>query len=367
LAARFDASGASSFRMPHALIPALDHGYNATALSYFVAYFAYALISGRDPDEFSAPRKKGQDSDSVRPIAKNRLSLALAAPGIAPELAQAVDGALESPTEESLTALERALRACAERPAAPPLAEASLAEATQRRDKRIVELRRRGALILFWRKTRVAFAAAAVVAITVLLMSLPKIKDTQAREARFAAMSPIEVVNTLYHSVDTLDADNVEACFSKKSASKADSEMVSSIYVLSRYRTANESKSPLMSPAQWLSMGAPDIGPGVLFFGITDLSVSQVFLDGKLAEYRTSYRRWLPPDEDKNLPVVESITDNMRLKKTGRGWKIYSLNRTGASIPARTAVADLQAAASGGQSAAIGEQATANPSPQPQP
>ncbi len=187
---------------------------------------------------------------------------------------------------------------------------------------------RRLAARAFVHKRSLALGVIGVLIVGFLVIGVPPIarRSTFARSVR--ALGPEQLVRTYYASIDSLDSEFIDVAARKK-ASGRDSEMVSGITVLTKYRSAMEGKQIRIVASEWLKEGKPSIEDGVLF-GIADL-VLEPLENGDSPSFTARYSLWTTESrEDETYgPVERVIEDRISLERWGAGFRIASIERTG--------------------------------------
>ncbi len=145
-----------------------------------------------------------------------------------------------------------------------------------------------------------------------------------------AGMSPDEVVQLYYDSINNLDTETLDDCTSSKTGEK-DSKEVTGIYVISKVRTGYEGKSGLVQAKDWLASGKKTLEADESIYGLTDILVK------KISEnmFRVTYTKWYTEREE--TPVTENkpgvprsihITDTIHLTKNKNVWIIDKIDRS---------------------------------------
>jgi len=184
----------------------------------------------------------------------------------------------------------------------------------------------------FWRRrgTMVGVVSAAAAVVLAIAASLlwgwlkPDVTDT---------WTPEQVVRGYYQALDTLDSERLRKLtsfhpFNEHDLSD-DLDQATRLYVLRQVRTAYERQDPIVDAEQWEAQGKPELAVGRQLYGLAGLVI-----DGGGDRWTARYRRWVSEGSDGRVTVVgASVTDTLRLVRTGRGWKIASLTRESLPLP----------------------------------
>ena len=294
--------------------------------SFFLAQAAYFFATGRHAFE----REAGEASGLAGPRPSSAPAM-LASPRLDRGLAALVDKALADPNAASLAEWLEVLAAASgtgfTRKLAPELeaelsARAQALEAQDRARRRRADfLRKRGGVLI----------AAAVVLAVALVIGLD-IARAQRDRPDFSALSPPELVHRYYQAIDGLDLEALEACGDKK-AIKADDDMVISLVVVTRTRTAYEGKNPLVRAADWVAAGKPSLGPTDFLYGLVGLSISEdASSSPDRPVFRAEYSLWTIERADSSieaasLPAELRRSDLVTLARAKKGWRIVGLER----------------------------------------
>jgi hypothetical protein len=312
------------------LSSSLSNGPEADA-SFTLAQAAYRLAIGSGAFEEMAAEPGTVAVPSHRAIAAS-----LAAPSLDHGLAAAIDGALADPRRVSLGAWVAALEAAAGRGWEREISVEEAGELDRRRDLALAEDRSRRKRASFWRR-RGGLVVAVAVAVVAIGLVAGDILRAQNDKPDYSWLTPRELVQRYYLSIDDLDSESLESCADKKSA-KADSSYVSNITVLTKTRTAYEGKSPLLRAVDWVAAGKPAIKETDFLYGIAGLSISGPEPSagaGDVVRYRAEYSFWFldKPEsagsDSRNVPTEQRRTDLLTLERGEKGgWRIVGLERS---------------------------------------
>ncbi len=295
---------------------ALNHP-DSRGLSYCLAAMLYRQLTGDYP--FAAP-----SIEETRRRARGlRLApLSLSRPEVREEVSAAVMDGLgrgqgKPPTPERWAAL------LAEWESGGlfrelPEAQARALAARARREQELAAraYRRRAFWRQHWKTVLLAAAIAAAVGIFsgTVLRNLLKPRSTQG-------LSPRQVVETFYRSVNTLDHERMQDCVSGR-AGKPLIDQVINVYVISRVNLGYEGRSLIRSAEEWDRAGRPAVHPPDSVFGITDLDIQP--LQGRPEpSFQVSYRFWTP-DPDQGT-VSRPARERVFLRQQGGAWVIFRI------------------------------------------
>jgi hypothetical protein len=159
-----------------------------------------------------------------------------------------------------------------------------------------------------------ALAAAVGVFSGTVLRNLLKPRSTRG-------LSPQQVVETFYRSVNSLDHERMQDCVTGR-AGKQLIDQVINVYVISRVNQGYEGRSLIRSAEEWDRAGRPAVRPPESVFGITDLVV-QPLPDGAEPSFRVRYRFWTP-DPDQGT-VSREVQERVFLRRQGGAWVIFRI------------------------------------------
>jgi hypothetical protein len=328
------------------------------AVSFTAAAMLYRIFSGVRP--FSGGDEEVQHQNVREGVF---LPLNLAAPGLDGKTAALIDAALEGGKKDSGQSRRPdpvLFRECLESmPGAAshgaagktaaffhPLAEAEQAKIRQeaarfwKKKNTTVQTRR-----FVIRNTALILGMAAAILFAVLIGR--SIAAGRAALPTTTGMDSVQVIRAYYDAFGSLDHQMMEAAVMQK-AGKADIDMVTSFFVISRVRQAYEyTASPVIPAQEWRDSGSPSAGAPV--FGVSDLAIAKISGDeeGEEMRYRVSYILWIPDSsgeaEDESPadvsgpessnpaqaapPLPYSHTDELTLIRHKGNWRITEINR----------------------------------------
>jgi hypothetical protein len=296
--------------------------------SFLIAQAVYRFAAGDD----AFP---GGERESVASPGRRGLALALAAPRLDPALATLADRALEDPRRVGLAAWVEALAAARASGWTRELAAdeaASLSRSAGAERSRQASRRRRAE---FWLKRGSLVAAVAAAALVVAFFA-GDMARSKADRPDYTWLTPIEIAQRYYLSLDDLDLDSLELCIEGKQA-RVDRDYVTNLVVLTKTRMAYEGKSPVVRAADWVAEGEPDLAPTDLLYGIAALSLEgPASPSGDSASLRASYSFWTMeridapsgnPSEVTARPAEQKRVDELRLQRGKNGWRIVEIDR----------------------------------------
>jgi hypothetical protein len=171
----------------------------------------------------------------------------------------------------------------------------------------------------------IAGIAAAVLAVFLIVRS---IVAGRAGLPDTAGMEAVEVTETYYRSIGTLDHQLMEACVTGK-AGKDDIGMVTRFYVLNKVREAYEPGFSVTPAQDWIDAGSPAGLPQV--FGVSDLQVEKIYEDDGEARFIAEFILWVPEPVDPEkapVPVGRPCRDELTLTRIKGDWRIAEIKRT---------------------------------------
>ncbi len=179
-------------------------------------------------------------------------------------------------------------------------------------------------------KTSIALLSLTAVFVAVIVGSIIQSNLTKPTTK---GMTSIEVVQTFYNAINTLDNVQLDMC-GKKSAVDSYSNMVSTVYVSGKIREAYERTIPHLPPAQWISTANPT---SHFMFGITNLDIqnkkatSSSPTIGDTALFTADF--YLVASQGLDHYEVTKTTDTLTLEYGKKEWQIVSLNSNKNQIP----------------------------------
>jgi hypothetical protein len=309
------------------------------ASAFTAAAMLYRIFSGSPP--FPAMDENLLHED-IRE--GNFLPAHLAAPGLNRELADMIQAAFGPGAHQFLHQLFEILNnagagspGCAHLETAPfirALSEEELKKAVEDRElflkKKKITVKTRRFVI---KNTALILGIGAVLLIG--LLSARSIIKSRAELPTTRGMTSLEVIQSYYGAIGSLDHQMMDAC-TVKGAGKDDINMVSNFFVISKMREAYEQnrESQFLSAQEWKDSGAGPAASQV--FGITDLEIEKISgsEDGEESHFNSSFIIWIPaagetPEEDADtMPQGYSYTDDLSLIRYKGDWRISKIERT---------------------------------------
>jgi hypothetical protein len=290
---------------------------DSRSLSYCLAAMLYRVATGGYP--FAA-----ESIEEARRRARElRLApLSLSRPEVRPEVSEAVMDGLrrgggQQPTLERWATL---LEQWQDRGLFREL-PAEQAQALEARARREAELaarayRRRVFWQRHWKTVLIAAAVAAAVGIFsgTVLRNLLEPRSTRG-------LSPREVVETFYRSVNALDHERMQDCVIGRAGRQLIDQVIH-VYVMSRVQLGYEGRSLLRSAEEWDRAGRPAVAPPESVYGLTDLDIKPLE-GGQEAAFRVGYKLWTP-DPDQGT-VAQEARERVFLRRQGGAWVIYRI------------------------------------------
>jgi hypothetical protein len=184
--------------------------------------------------------------------------------------------------------------------------------------------------------------AVSLAALIVLLFIVRGMVRRQAELPTTKGMTPVEVAQTYYGSLNDLDQTTMEACVSGRTG-RDDITMVMNFFVITRMRQGYEMRDSFFSAQRWIDAGKPVTYDTV--FGITDLKISVISQGETNTSLEADYILWVPgssstddfeagnsgEEPEEFLPVPpEGIVTKDRLTFTFEKdqWRITAIDRT---------------------------------------
>ncbi|MCL2318471.1 MAG: hypothetical protein FWC45_00170, partial [Treponema sp.] len=316
--------------------------------SFSAGAMLYRIFCGSPPFTRNVPDELRQDiREGVF------IPLALAAPGLDPELAGIIRRAMARTAAQGREEKPRPspdfISACIGPPWSRPvsswvrsLSEEELSrvrlEEEQYSKKKALTVKTRRFMIR--NTTIITISLIALVALALFVRSYVK---HQAELPNTKGMSPVEVAQTYYGAFGNLDHTLMDACVIGK-AGKGDVEMVVNLYVISKMRQAYETtQSSFMSAQDWVAAGRPVSDKTV--FGVTDLKIKALSGGGETASLEADYILWMPgsylkegndtppaadAENEASAPLPPGglvTTDRLSLVLHKGAWRISEINR----------------------------------------
>jgi len=295
---------------------ALNHP-DSRSLSYCLAAMLYRLVAGDYP--FAA----ASIEETRRRARELRLApLSLSRPEVREEVSAAVMDGLgrgrgHPPTLERWAALLQSWEASGLYRPLPPEEARKLAARARREQELAARAYRRG---VFWQRHWKTVLIVAAIVTAAGIFSGTVLRNLLApRSTR--GLSPREVVETFYRSVNTLDHERMQDCVAGRAGRELINQVVN-VYVVNRVKLAYEGRSWMRSAEEWDRAGRPAVSPPDSVFGVTDLDIQPVEGEAE-PSFRASYRLWIPDPEQGT--VSREARERLFLRRQGQAWVIYRI------------------------------------------
>jgi hypothetical protein len=147
-----------------------------------------------------------------------------------------------------------------------------------------------------------------------------------------AGLSPLEVVQTYYKSINALDHLTLSDCVVNR-AGKGELHTVINLYVITKQSIAYGDSVNFISAEEWDKKGRPELPPFTPMYGVVNVKIEQ-----KSAEpepiFRSSYEKWYTETGDTDPGLTQgtvmyfgsAVTELLYLKKAGKAWVIYKID-----------------------------------------
>jgi hypothetical protein len=291
--------------------------------SFLLAQAAYRFATGKP-----AFSRLGDDRGETHIARGGFLPVSLEAPRLEPALAGMIDRVLADPRGIGLGEWEGALAEARALGWFRSLPEAEAERLERSRRARVAAMARAGARAAFFRRRRGALIAAAI-ALGIAAAYVGSVLSAARSKPDYSGRPPREIVDLYYEAIDGLSTDSIEAC-GTKDAVRADYDMATNLFLISKMRMAYEGGNPLVRAEDWLARGRPELGPAPLLFGIAGLGIEELSLGRDEAAYRAAYSLWSMErkGEDSSAPRESRRVDLLSLSRSAKGWKIVKIERT---------------------------------------
>jgi len=295
---------------------ALNHP-DSPGLSFCLAALVYRLAAGRYPFEADSGEETRRRSRELR-----LAPLALARPGVREEVSAAgMDGRGrgrgQPPALERWAALLREWEQGGLFRELPEEQARALADRARRGQEQADRSYRRR---VFWQrhwKTALLVAAGAAAA---GIFSGTVLRNLLAPRSTLG-LSPRQVVESFYQSVNSLDHERMEDCVSGRAGRQLIDQVIN-VFVISRVQQGYEGRALVRSAAEWDRAGRPRVAPPEGVFGITDLDVTPLS-GGSEPAFQVRYRLWTP--DPAQGTVSQESSARVFLRQQGRAWVIHRI------------------------------------------
>jgi hypothetical protein len=169
--------------------------------------------------------------------------------------------------------------------------------------------------------------------IAVLVGTIPATIIYRLFEPRSTAgLEAPEVVRAFYYSMNRLDHETMSDAVIGD-AGKAEIREVTTMFVVSRMRTAVEFDSRIIDARDWYNQGKPPISENQSVYGVANLRLEGIRppVEGEAA-FRVSYEKWYPTGMSEESQGEGSLVgfgrvDRVFLRKNRGDWVIYRIER----------------------------------------
>jgi hypothetical protein len=292
-------------------------------ISFALAVIVYRILAGKPP--FESPGDETIENVRERMRKKDFISVALEVPDLDLKAAEIIDSAMEAgtgpPDFSDWPAFLKKLQEGAFRGSvSPELQRKRKAEA----ERAAVRGKRRRNLFRFFREYRVHLLVTAVVLAVVGSLAGTVLKNALAAPVT-RGLSPREVVELFYSSINTFDHAVMEDCVTGDAGKGYIREAIT-LFVISRMREGYEHRQPYIDVNEWMRNGKAEIPEGKSLYGIAGLEITEK----NAIQFQVEFRRWtpIPSDADSSAPVsytVEAVKELVRLKELKGVYRIYSI------------------------------------------
>ncbi|MFO8064324.1 MAG: hypothetical protein R6V29_06770 [Spirochaetia bacterium] len=176
--------------------------------------------------------------------------------------------------------------------------------------------------------------------IAVLVGTIPATIIYRQLEPRSTAgLDPPGVIRAFYYGMNELDHERMADAVVEGAGREAIRE-VTTMFVVSRMRTAMERTSSLIDARDWVEDGRPEIPDGQSVYGVTDLQIERLRppREGEEA-FRVTYNKWYPTgmeeesggggggDGGEGMLIGFERQDRVSLRRSRGEWVIYEMER----------------------------------------
>ncbi|AFG37482.1 hypothetical protein [Spirochaeta africana] len=174
------------------------------------------------------------------------------------------------------------------------------------------------------------------IGIAVLIGMLFTTRLTDSSETPdYATWSPQQVIEGYYAGFNSLDHLEMDELTVGRTASREIREVMQ-MYLNNSIQLGYTFRPGVITPEEFLAESAPPLGETQTIYGISDLTVTELFVDEQQAEFEAVFEKWGPylggdPQDafdDQRGPEVERIRrqDRITLENTRSGWKIAEID-----------------------------------------
>ncbi len=123
-------------------------------------------------------------------------------------------------------------------------------------------------------------------------------------------MSPIEVVELYFTSINNFDHMTLEDTVTKEAGGRIVTE-VTNLYVMARVRERYEGINPFVNAQQWLDAGKPPLDSTKPVYGVANINIQK---EGH-AEFIVEYEKWAPVNMNDPDPSAPLEYEGIRYKR----------------------------------------------------
>jgi hypothetical protein len=182
-----------------------------------------------------------------------------------------------------------------------------------------------------WRKNWRRYVGISLLA--VLIGTIPATIIYRSFEPRSTkGMTAPQVVEAFYYGMNELNHE-IMGDATVDGAGDAEIREVTTMFVVSRMRTAVEMDSQLIDAREWVSDGKPEIPEGQNVYGVANLKVDGLRPpeEGQQA-FEVSYQKWYPTGLSQESGVSGTLVgfervDRVYLRQSRGDWVIYRIDR----------------------------------------
>lgn len=194
------------------------------------------------------------------------------------------------------------------------------------KEKELKAIKGRLELALFWEKhgrrilTRSLVGLATVALAIVILVTVLRPRLTKG-------LSPLEVVKTYYHCLNSLEVDLLRDCLID-GAGQEELSRAEWMYVTTRQMYAYEQKVYRIPADFWEKQGRKPVTEPYFIDGVAGLELAQLVSEPE-PEFKATYERWLyqPSGPFSSGQMAYHCEDRLVLKKIDSAWAIYRITR----------------------------------------
>lgn len=297
-------------------------------MAYALAVLSYQSLTGTEPFE---------EQDEQELIERMRSGLVTSPRYIVPEITEEVSDALRSSLadpdgrlpnlEEWTDTFQSWIRNGTHR------------EITEEERRELVEraaAEQRGMERTYRRREHIRRNWRRYVGITLLAVLIGTIPATilyrtfEPRET--VGFQPAEVVRAFYYGMNELDHE-IMGDATVDGAGDTDIREVTTMFVVSRMRTAVELDSRLIDAREWYADGKPQITEGREVYGVAELQLEALRAPAEDERaFRARYEKWYPTGMDREsggegILVGFERVDRLFLRRSRGDWVIYRIDR----------------------------------------